>query len=458
MTDATLAMVESHFGIALDADRRQRALATDPVDRDAGDPIGRARRIVEEIVPKETHFFRSPEQFAVLAASLEGSRPQRLLSIGCATGEEPFSMAITALERRGPRATETVAIDAIDVSEGAIRHAERGLYRAWALRSSSEEVMARHFAVDDERYRVKEPALSMVRFVCVNALSPGALPAGVSYDAIFCRNLLMYMTEEASEALLTTMVRALRPGGLLFLGYAETARGRRPLVQPVRCGGAFYFRRTGGPESARGAAILRHSVPPPSGARAWPLVADSPRTLASALLLPHVPERPDRPPERHRGAPEPPRSPPAPAARASRSAQLPEDRDRLAYLAWWSLEQGDLRQALLAANRIVALDDLDPAGHHLLALGEERAGRRASAEEHGRRAVYLEPRFALAHLHLALMALEAADHERARRGLRRAAQLLEQGQRGPVSADFDDQALIALCRSELRRLGGDRAP
>ena len=447
MSEALLALVEAHFGIAANAARGERRGARPGAQADERSALA----VVERLVSKETYFFRNPGQFAVLEEWLRDGRPRRLLSVGCSTGEEPLTMAITAIEARGEAARPTVRIDAIDVSERALGRARAAVYRSWSVRSVDDALIRRYFRREGSRWAIDPRASGLVRYARHNALS--WLPHAPSYDAVMCRNLLMYMTDEASKSVLGAITSALRPGGLLFLGHAETGRGRRKGLRVERRHGAHFFRRQDESAARCAAPVAASRVP-----RARPSVRRDTEPVRPLLLLPRTPlsigraERRSSTQTQQRTAAS--GGEPAQVEVDARDQRLPKEPEALAYLAWWSLRRGELEEAHRASARLLELDDLDPIAHHLKALCAEAGGDRAAACEHERRAIYLDPRLAMAHLHLALMALEVHDHGRARRGLTRAVRLFERGAPGPTGAEYDHVALFELCRRELRALEG----
>lgn len=179
-------------------------------------------RLVEGIAVPETWFFRYPQSYRVLVEALRG-RPAgaalRMLSIGCASGEEPYCMAMAALEAGAPAAD--IHITALDRNREALRRAANGEYGAFSIRTEIPD-WAVQFLGRRGSTIVVDPAIrAMVRFAHADVLEPGALSEGAPYDVIFCRNVLIYLRAQARTRLLESMCQALAMGGLLFVGHAE---------------------------------------------------------------------------------------------------------------------------------------------------------------------------------------------------------------------------------------------
>lgn len=197
--------------------------------------------LLDAATVQETQLFRAPAQLAALEAALPplagaaraADRPLRLLSAGCATGEEAFSLAAIGLGLALPGLALEVL--GLDISRPALQSAEAGFIGAH-LGEPLALVPPRHRAwlVDERGQPRLHPALRpRLRFARVNLLD---LPADLgSFDAILCRNVLIYMAAEARAAVLDGLLRHLRPSGLLGLGATDAAPGAplRPLGQAL---------------------------------------------------------------------------------------------------------------------------------------------------------------------------------------------------------------------------------
>ena len=180
----------------------------------------------------ETYFFRMPEHFEALALEAlpevikrnRESRTLRVLSAGCASGEEAYSLRILLNERFPQLADWRVSVVGVDLSEAALERARAGEYNAWSLRATSELRRRANFNTVGKLFRLRPEARAGVEFERENLLAP--VPAHEPpYDIILCRNVLIYFSEQAMREAIARLMGRLAPQGYLFLGPAESLRG-----------------------------------------------------------------------------------------------------------------------------------------------------------------------------------------------------------------------------------------
>jgi len=219
------------------------------LERVTGEADGAERaRLIEALCTHETQFFREPEQFEYLEGSLIPawvqdaqaglrSRALHLWSAACSSGEEAYSLAMSLLAHLPPAPVWDVEILATDLSARILRQARSGIWpivraakippaylRRFMRRGRGEQ--AGQFAAGPELRHV-------IRFAQVN-LHEGPYPVEPRFDAIFCRNVLIYFEPEGRQRAHHHLVDRLVPGGELFLGHAETLQGGTDLVTRVR--------------------------------------------------------------------------------------------------------------------------------------------------------------------------------------------------------------------------------
>jgi chemotaxis protein methyltransferase CheR len=170
-----------------------------------------------ELTIGETYFFRDPAHFEALRARV--LRPMRgkqvrLWSAGCATGEEPYSLAIAGLEEG-----VEVEVIATDLNPRFLRRAQAGLYGPWSFRGVSEATKHAWFTTESRRWRVRDVVRERVRFSSFNLVSGAEPPPNV--DAVFCRNVLIYFDESGIAAATSALARSLVMRGLLFAGPSD---------------------------------------------------------------------------------------------------------------------------------------------------------------------------------------------------------------------------------------------
>lgn len=226
--DDALLRAASSLGLA-PGELARRVVARDP------DAVA---TLVEHAVVGETAFWRHPEQLAAigrLAAARPG--PLRLWSAGCATGEEPFSVAFALLEA-GRRADRVIATD---VSERALAAARAATYAPRALRKLPPE-LARWLEPGHGTRRVGAEARALVTFERHNLVSQ-PVPGGGRFDVVLCRNVLIYFSPETATAVLRRLIDAVTPGGILVLGPVELPLAGALDVEWIEDGGATLLRR-----------------------------------------------------------------------------------------------------------------------------------------------------------------------------------------------------------------------
>lgn len=220
-----------------------------------GDPAA-GRQFVELITTKFTGFFRHPRQFEVaaeharLAAQRRGAA--RLWSAGAATGEEPYSVAMTLIEVF-QRENLPATILATDINEGSLAKARQGDYRAAALSEMNLNRRERFFTASDRsgRWRIAESVRRLVDFQSLNLVDP-VWPMEGSFDVILCRNVLMYLSASHRHAVAERLAAMLAPGGVLILDPAEHLGAAEPLFG--RGVGGVYPARASSPHPR--AAVL----------------------------------------------------------------------------------------------------------------------------------------------------------------------------------------------------------
>ncbi len=193
--------------------------------------------LVEEIVVPETWFFRDKQPFEYLKSYVSSSKltkPIKLLSAPCSSGEEPYSIAITLLE--SGLSAGNFRIEAIDISHKAITKASKGIYGKNSFRGDFN--YQKYFEPVTQGYQLRSEICNMVIFKQGNILNVNNFPEA-HYDVIFCRNLLIYLDNQVAKKLIEQITSSLKVGGMLFVGSAETIH--IPLESYVSLNKPFTF-------------------------------------------------------------------------------------------------------------------------------------------------------------------------------------------------------------------------
>ncbi|MDY7090274.1 MAG: CheR family methyltransferase [Actinomycetota bacterium] len=407
--------------------------------------------LIERLTITETYFFRHGEQFAALRedalperlTARASQRTLRMLSVACSSGEEAYSLAITARQAR-PSRDWLIDVTGVDANPQMLRKAENGWYSTWSLRETPDPVRRRWFRQADSGYRVADEIRQLVRFRRTNvAETDDELWRPEQYDIVFCRNLLMYLTPPVVSALVERMTTALAPGGFLFLGHTDSLGSNPAGLELRRSHHSFFYRRPGGPTPQQRAAppepVRSTPVPPYAGPPGPPPTEfDGQEVYNRALDLLRQ--------ERFAAALELIATPRA-------APMLP--RDQLLHGVLLA-QAGRLDEAVTLARLLSDENGLNPDAHQLLGLCLEDGSAVAEALGQYRLAAYLDPGFALPRMRLGQLARRQGDDRTAAGELERALELLARESEQRITlfgGGFGRIALTVLCRSELDACG-----
>jgi len=385
------------------------------------------RRLAGHLTVGETYFFRDRALFEalkqhVLPSLITGRRTERnlrlrLWSAGCASGEEPYSLAIL-LDRLLPDLSDWAhTILATDINPDALETARRGRYREWSFRETPQWIRDRYFhRRSAETFEVDSGIRRMVTFAPLNLAEdgyPAVMTNTSAMDLILCRNVLMYFTREAQRATAARLQRALVREGWLVVSPAEaSAELFRPLTT-INFPGAILYRK--GQDGVQGAEARGQGIKD----RTWELTPSPwPPTPDPQLSIPEAPPL--------AVSPQPSSPDPHP--------QTPDPRpllDRAQALA----NQGKLEAARELCE--AAQDQLDPEAHLLLAAICQERGEIPAALEALRRAIYLAPDSAPAHFLLGSLLFRQGQRKRGQRSMETVVSLLSSVPRDEAVAGGD---------------------
>jgi chemotaxis protein methyltransferase WspC len=228
-------------------------------------------RLVEKLVVHETWFFRDQEPFRYLERvarerlSAKAACQIRILSAPCSTGEEPYSIAV-ALLAAGIK-PEQFFIDAADISAEGLAAAARAVYGRASFRQPIAPERLRFFGGVGEEKTLDENVVRCVHFQRANLADPLFLADKRPYDIIFCRNILIYLTEEARSRVFGAIDRLLAPDGIFFTGHAEMGLLRKHGYRAVGHARSFACVRGGKERIAEKTAPLRSASVKPHALR-----------------------------------------------------------------------------------------------------------------------------------------------------------------------------------------------
>ncbi len=383
------------------AERRMQALGQSLGEYVAGladsTPFaGELEQITRELTVGETYFFRGPQLEEVRAHLLprvverrrqEHSRNLRILSAGCATGEEAYSVVMLLSELLPDFTDWHATVLGLDINRDFLSRAERASYTDWSLRDVPTGVVEKHFVRHDARFEVKPELRNKVRFQYFNlALDPLPAPAlgAMGMDLVLCQNVLYYFEPDARDSVAEKLAHCLRTGGYLVFGPADMLGKTVPLCRTRTYGDFVTYQRVERTSARPGPPSSR----PARGAR-WPTPA-----------------------------------PPPPALTAGPPQAAPEDEDLENVFA--RTDDGDLPGGIDEIESLLARDRERPDLHALHGFLLTEAGELDQALEAFRRATYLDPNLLLAHAGAAMTARRARRDDLARRAAARVRSLAQQ--------------------------------
>jgi chemotaxis protein methyltransferase WspC len=199
--------------------------------------------LIEKIVVPETYFFRDRKPFEFLLHYIKShpaTQPLNILSLPCSTGEEPYSIAMTLLE--AGLSQNQFCIDAIDISHSAIAKAKRALYGRNSFRDQECFSIDPYFQSTPTGREITPFVRNLVNFKQGNLLDQFTDTA-ISYNIIFCRNLLIYLDRDVCNQTFETFWKLLHPEGLLFIGASETGKVNQNLFSSIRQPFTFGYQK-----------------------------------------------------------------------------------------------------------------------------------------------------------------------------------------------------------------------
>ncbi|MEO0456602.1 MAG: CheR family methyltransferase [Cyanobacteria bacterium P01_A01_bin.114] len=268
----------------------------------------------------ESFFFRDRGQFSVLRQSIlpdliqrhQHDKQLRILSAGCSTGEEPYSLALLLKDLIPELDQWRLTILGTDVNTHALKHAKAGIYSPWSLRGVDAVTKQQFFRLIDGKYHLDEDIRQMVRFRALNLAGKTLSQPNAQFkiDLIVCRNVFIYFRKAAIATVIDGFYQMLRPSGYLITGhtelwnqdmsqfetqsYPETLVYQRPLRFPP---GPSARPSSPRPSSPRPPSTGPSSTSPPFPDPPSADIPDAPVSLTSRLSPPPVAEPPASPRE-----------------------------------------------------------------------------------------------------------------------------------------------------------------
>lgn len=425
----------------------------------------------------ETYFFREERTFELLGTQIlpelihsqQGAdRQLRIWSAGCATGEEPYSVAILLHKLIPDLERWNVTILATDINPAFLEKAAAGIYRDWSFRNIPPWVTPRYFQnTKGGGFQVLPAIQKMVNFSYLNLAEdvyPSLLNNTNAMDLILCRNVLMYFAPERAARVIQNLHRALTDGGWLIVSPSETSHVLFPEFQTVHFPGAifykkdnrepvsterFHFRECDEGRSFRSPPAFSVEHVPETSIPSW-----------SDELLPVIAAKPKRAPAKsatfqdgialfeqgcYREASE---------KLLAFLLQNKGDHVAMGLLARVYANLGQLVQALEWCEKAIAADKLNTGCHYLRAIILQEQGALAQAQLSLQRTLYLDPKFVLAHFALGHLSRQQGKVKESEKHFANALLILETHREEEVLAESDGLTagrLAEIIRSTSQR-------
>ncbi len=388
--------------------------------------------LVTHLTVGETYFFRDKSALEILekriVPELLQTRPSgnelRIWSAGCATGEEPYSIAMIVDRMEARLRSQKIKISATDVNIHALQKASEGIYGEWSFRDAPPWVKSTYFQeAPDGRWTILPTIKSRVsfsRFNLVDNSCPSWLEGENAVDVIFCRNVLMYFTPEALREVVHRFHRSLTPNGWLIVSPAETSPDFFSQFGAINLGGATLYRKSPAPAHVplpdtwcSEAADFPWAEPTLTGLQSK--ISDhgpADKTIGKIKL-----DRCERP---------------APSIAQARQGPGP-----MLHRARSYANQGRLAEAISCCEQAIAADKMAATAHYLKATILQEQGLLEEALLCLRQSVYVHPHFILGHFALGNLALKHGRVKESRKHFENVWLLLAQCQADDIVPESD---------------------
>ena len=257
-------IVHDHTGLFFEQDRTATLLdKLEPLARERGcrsfldyyyllklegEVTGEWQRVMEALSIQETYFWREMDQIQALVDRIvpqwfaKRNDPLRIWSAACATGDEPFTIAM-ALEEAGWFDRAPIEIVGSDASVNALEKAKRGVYRERAFRNLPLPLRDKYFQAVPHGWLISPRLLVRVRFQRANLVVPAEIGQLATAQVIFCRNVFIYFSHDAIRRTVGVFAQKMPPDASLFVGASESLLKITKDFDLQEIGGAFVYKR-----------------------------------------------------------------------------------------------------------------------------------------------------------------------------------------------------------------------
>lgn len=413
-------------------------------------------QLISVLTIGETYFFRNANHFDVLSQHIlpelvhereHFNRRIRIWCAGCATGEEPYSIAITLRELIPQIESWNILILATDLNRQALAKAQAGLYSSWSFRGVAKRIQEAYFKMtSDKQYAIADEIKRMVTFEYLNLVVdpfPSLANNTNAMDIIFCRNVTIYFTAAVTQKVICEFFQCLVNGGWLIPGPSEPNMIFYNDYAPRNFPGAFVYQKIESP-SEKSVPVFKPSVAPNISKE--PLIAK-----------PAVKPVPQPTLDPYRAALELMRQGQVDAALVKLYQKLdinPEFAPTYYALAKIYANKGNLEEAQHWCEQAIQKDKLHPEPYYTLSMVYQQHGLLDMALEMLKKTIYLDRNFVLAHYNLGQIYQRQGESAAARKYLQNVRQLLQGKDKNDLVAEGDGMVvgrLLELVESELEQ-------
>ena len=425
------------------------------------------QELVNLLTINETYFFREPEHIRLLVDRLAprflsahaDKAPVRILSAGCSSGEEPYSLAMALTDKYGESVSRLFTFVGADIDSTILAKARQAHYSEFSFRGVPAELRTRYFNKDRHSHVLKEQIKSLVSFHELNLLNDSANPALHSFDIVFFRNVSIYFDAETRQRIQQNLSTLMKEDAVLISGTAETQANDLGLLRLVEEDGLFYFAKGKPPLPEEARPIAAHPSPLPLSLKGRG-VHDPAAKLSAKEPGVHVPP-----------AKLPPQKPPIDTARQlTRDKRydeaLPEldavlaadpvNTEALLLKAHILINRQDFADAEALAQRVLAAEDWSIDALYLLGLAAKWRQQSEVAIRAFKQAAYAHHECWPAYYYLADLYRNSGETELARRAYRTVIQLLSSKEPDTgiqyVPLDLPTGEIRFLCERQLSKL------
>ena len=435
--------------------------------------------MISALTVGETYFFRNSNQFDALTREIlpaivrqreHLNRRIRIWSAGCATGEEPYSIAIALRELIPQIESWNILIIATDINRDALRRAEEGVYGAWSFRGVEKRIQDTYFRMTgDKQFTLANEIKQMITFEYLNLAAdtfPSLTNNTNAMDVIFCRNVTIYFTAEVTQKLIRNFSSCLVDGGWLIPGPSEPNLVFYTDFESTNLPGTVIYRKPAAP--APKPALTFALAPQPAAAPVAPATPVLPRAPIPLMQEPPKPApapqgslkyTPARPVDAYQAALElmhKGQTEQALIKLYEKLDQNPSFAPTYCLLGKIYANKGNLEQAEHWCQQAIQREKLHPEPYYTLSMLYQQHGLLDMALEMLKKTIYLDRNFVLAHYNLAQIYQHQGEKDQARKALLNVQRLLAGKPRDEAVPEGDGLTvgrLLELVASQLAQEG-----